>query len=115
VFVTEGAEAQVHTSGEKPDEQIEIEEVRWPSGGLMFGDGSDDRDVDLRVSSIPERVETTGPRSNNARDGKENKSTEGYEEDEEDEAAEKSLELSARELLSNELDESNNLDEAKNT
>jgi hypothetical protein len=115
MLIAKSAEAQIYTSREEPDEQVEIEEVRGPCCGLMFGDGSDDGNMDLCVSRVPQRVESSSPRGNDTRDSQEDESAERYDEDEEDEAAEERLELSAWELLSNILNESDNLDETKDT
>ena len=38
VLVFQGAEAQVDSSWEEPDEHVEVEEEGRPSGRLMFGD-----------------------------------------------------------------------------
>ena len=66
VLIFQVAEAKVNTGGEKPHKHIQVEEECWPSGWLMFGYRGNDGDVNLRVGGIPKRVETTGPRCNDA-------------------------------------------------
>lgn len=65
-MVLERVETHVDTGGEHPDQHLEIEEERRPRGGLMLRYRGNDRNVDLGVSSIPQRVETTRPGGNNA-------------------------------------------------
>ena len=79
----------------------------------MFGDGGDDRNVNLRISGIPERVKAAGPRGDNARNCEEHQATESNPEDEQDDGPQKDLELLARDLGADVLDESDNLKQAK--
>lgn len=81
----------------------------------MLGHRSNNGNVDFGVASIPERVETSGPRRNCARNCEEHKPTKGYGKDDHDQTAEKSLELLAGKLLSNVFGASNQLNQAEDT
>jgi len=81
----------------------------------VLRDGCNDGNVNLGVTRVPERVETTTPRSNDAREGEEDENTEGCKEDDQDEGTEQCLELLARQSLAHKLDETNKLEETENT
>ena len=81
----------------------------------MLRDGRNDGDVNLRVSSVPERVETTSPGSDDTGHGKKNEASESDNEDEKDECAEERLELLAGKLSANPLNATNQLKETKDT
>src|SRR5271156_6245198 len=66
MLIFEIAEAHVHSGWEQPDEEIQIEEEGRPGSWLMFGDGRNDRNMDLSISGIPQRVESTAPRCDRA-------------------------------------------------
>lgn len=76
MLILESAETEVDTSWKEPDEEVQVEEERWPCGRLVLGDGCNDRNVDLRIASVPEGVETTSPWGNDARYCKENETSE---------------------------------------
>lgn len=67
------------------------------------------------VAGVPERVETTAPRSNDARYGQEDQTTHRQSKDSEYKASKKGLELLVGDLLADELDECYKLEEAKYT
>ena len=50
------------SSGEDGDEDVEVEEERDPGGRLVLRHRRDDRDVDLGVAGVPQRVEPSAPR-----------------------------------------------------
>lgn len=81
----------------------------------MFRDGGNNGDVDLRVSSVPERVETASPGSDNTAHGEKDETSKGNNEDEENECAEERLELLAGKLSADPLNSSNQLEETKDT
>lgn len=64
VLVAQFVKAQVDTRGEKPDEHVEVEEEGRPSRRLVLRHRGDDGDVDLGITGVPERVETSTPCSN---------------------------------------------------
>jgi hypothetical protein len=70
--------------------------------------------VDFGVSSIPKRVETTSPWSNDPRDSKENQSAKSNHEDGKDETPEKSSELFAWHASTDKFNESDQLEKTKN-
>lgn len=47
---------------EHEDEELEVEVVGGPGGGLVLGDGGDDWDVVLRIGRVQQGVETSRPR-----------------------------------------------------
>lgn len=57
-LVVDILDAVPETGGKDAGQDVEIEEEGEPGGGLMLGDGRDDRDVDLGVSRVPKGVET---------------------------------------------------------
>ena len=67
MLILELLEAHVYTGWEKPDQEVEVEEESWPGSRLMLGHGGNDGNMDLGISGIPERVETTTPGSNDTR------------------------------------------------
>ncbi len=71
--------------------------------------------MDFCVAGVPEGVEPTAPRSNDARHSQEDQATDGHSEDQEYEASKKGLELLVGDLLADELDECYELDEGKYT
>lgn len=115
LLVSQSAEAQVDTGREEPDHHVEIEEEGRPRGGLMLGDGCDDGNMDLGVSSIPERVETASPGRNDTRDGQKHQPSNTDEEDTQNQSAEQRLELLAGKLCTNPVDKGDQLEEAKDT
>jgi hypothetical protein len=115
LLILEVAEAHVDTGREQPDQQVQIEEEGGPGGRLMLRDGCNDGNVNLCVSSIPERVETSAPGSNDSREGEKNEDSGSCEEDDQDEGAEQRLELLARQSLADELDTTDKLQETEDT
>ena len=81
----------------------------------MLRDGSDNWNMDLCVSGIPEGVETTSPWSNDAANCQEDQASEGNNEYSQDEPSEECSELLAWHTGSDELDKSDQLKKAKNT
>ena len=69
VLIFQLLEAQVDTGREEPYHQVEVEEECRPCSRLMFRDRRDNRNVNLGISGIPQRVEATTPGSNDARNG----------------------------------------------
>jgi hypothetical protein len=51
----------VEAGGRGEDEEVEVEEVGGPGGGLVLGDGGDDGDEALGVGGVQQRPETTRP------------------------------------------------------
>ena len=115
LLVGQSAEAQVDTSGEEPDHHVEIEEESGPCGRLVLGDRGDDRNVNLGVSGIPERVETASPGRNDTRDGQKHQSSDTDEEDAQNQSAEQRLELLSGKLCANPVDKGHQLEETKDT
>jgi hypothetical protein len=89
-------EAKVDSSREQPDEHVEIEEEGRPSGRLMLGHGGDNRNMNLGVAGIPERVESARPRRNVTGRGQSNKCEQASTEHSSHSYVEESLELAAR-------------------
>ena len=71
--------------------------------------------MDFGVAGVPERVEAARPGGNGARDGQEDKTQDRNAEDGAAEGNKKYLELFTRELIAQEVEESHELDETKNT
>ena len=71
--------------------------------------------VNLGVSSVPEGVESTSPRSDGSRHGHGDESSERDGEDGDDEDGEESLELFRWEVGSDDLDEGDELKETEDT
>lgn len=145
VSVGQLLEAEEDSSGEDPDEHLQIEEERWPSRRLMLRDRRDDGNwkkkrvesdsvrvrneemressegrerrltVNLGVSSVPEGVKSTSPRSNGSRHGHGDESSERDGEDGDDEDGEEGLELFRWEVGSDDLDEGDELKETEDT
>jgi hypothetical protein len=113
LLVLELAEAHVHTSREEPDEHVEIEEVRGPSSGLVLGDGGNDGNVNLGVSSVPQGVEAASPGCDGSRDGKQDQSSKCPTEHNQDHCAKESLELLGGELVANPFGETNELQQTE--
>ena len=51
-------------SGEHTDEDVQVKEEGHPSSRLVFGDRSDDGDVNLGVTRVPQGIEASTPRCN---------------------------------------------------
>lgn len=115
VLILEIAEAHVDTSREEPDQEVQIKEEGGPSGGLVLGDGGNDRDVDLGIAGVPQRVETTAPRGNHSGHGEDDKSDESDSEDNDDHGSQKSLEVLARDETTDEVSKGHELNEAEDT
>ena len=115
LLVSQLGEAHVDTGREQPDHHAQVEEESGPGGRLVFGDGGDDGNVDLRVPSIPERVETTSPGCDDSSHGQEDESTESNNEDDQDESAEQCLELLAGKLGADPVDEGDQLEKTEDT
>ena len=81
----------------------------------MLRDRGNDRNVNLGVSSIPERVESAAPGSNDAGTGGENEAQETKSEQATSRAPEEGLELPAGNSGSNILEERQQLQEAEDT
>ena len=64
VLIGQFLEAEVDASGEQPDQHVEIEEESGPGSRLMLRHGCNDRDMDLGIASVTQRVEPTGPGCN---------------------------------------------------
>lgn len=113
MLILEILEAQVDTSGEEPDEEVQVEEKRGPGGRLVLRDGSNDGNVNLGIAGIPQRVETSAPGSNVAQrsEGDETQQTQAKRCHEDGD--EEGLELTARNGRPHVLDEANELDETK--
>jgi len=71
--------------------------------------------MDLGVSSVPKRVESTSPWCDPARESQHDQDGETDGKDEYDECSKEHLELSARYHLSDDLDESDQLEQTKDT
>lgn len=95
MLILQIAEAEVDTSGEQPDEHVQVEEEGGPGGGLMLRNGCDDGNVDLGVACIPERVESTTPRRNVSERGESNETEETDSKSTDQNSDEESLELLA--------------------
>lgn len=81
----------------------------------MLRDGCNDWNVNLRISGIPERIETSSPWSNDSRNGQQDKSSKSNDEDRQDETSQKGSKLLAWNARSNELDEANELQKSEDT
>ena len=114
MLVFQCPEAQVHASGEQPDEHVQVKKERRPRSRLMFGDGSDDGYMNLGIACIPQRVEAAGPRSDRTRDRKKDKTEDGDAKDGATQGDEQSLKLLAWELIPEEGEEAYKLNEAEN-
>ena len=79
----------------------------------MFGNGGDDRNVNFGVSSIPQRVKSTGPGSDGAGDCEKDEPKNRNTKDTATKSNEKGLKLFARQLLAEEVEESNKLNETE--
>jgi hypothetical protein len=66
--------------------------------------------VDLGISSIPKRVESTGPRSDPSRESQQYQNGKADGKDEDDECSQKHLELSTGNHLSDDLDKGDELE-----
>lgn len=115
LLVGELSEAHVDTGGEEPDHHAQVEEESGPCGRLVLGDGGDDGNVDLCVSSVPEGVEATGPGCNDASDCQEDETTERNDENDQDKSTEQGLELLAGKLSANPIHECDQLEETEDT
>lgn len=113
MLIGELLEAEIDTNREEEDEHVEIEEEGWPGGRLMLRDGSDDGDVNLGVSCIPERVEATAPGGNDSSAGGNDKSCQTDGEDTSSKDPEETLELTAGDSRFNVIQESKELEKAK--
>lgn len=51
--------AEPHAGRKNGSCDVQIEKERKPCCRLMFGNTSNDRDVDFSISGIPERIKTT--------------------------------------------------------
>jgi hypothetical protein len=71
--------------------------------------------MNLGVAGIPQRIETPGPGSNDARNSQQYKTSEGDGEHQEDKSSQQGLELLAGNAGTDELNKSNKLEEAKDT
>lgn len=74
-----------------------------------------DRNVDLGVSSIPQRVETARPGGNNAGQSQEHEHSHRPNEGDSEERLHEGLELTRRDVLTEEFNIGNNLDKTENT
>ena len=81
----------------------------------MLRYGGDDRNMNLGVSSIPERVETTSPWRNDSGDCKENKTSKRDGKDSQNKTSKEGLELLAWYTWADELNEPNKLQKTENT
>lgn len=113
VFIIELAEAKVNPCWEEPDEHVKIKEECWPSRRLVLRDRSNDGDVDLGVASVPQGVETAAPGRNVSKGGETHEAddtdTKGYNQ----KGDQKRLELLARDSRAHIVNESHELEEAK--
>jgi hypothetical protein len=81
----------------------------------MLRHGCDDGDVNLGVSGVPERVETSSPGRDDSRHGQKHQAADADDEDEENERAEQRLELLSWELCAHPVDECDELEQAEHT
>lgn len=56
-FIIDILDAVPQADGEGAHQHVQVEEERRPRGRLVLRDRRDDRDVDLGVARVPERVE----------------------------------------------------------
>lgn len=92
---------------------MEIEEVGGPSSRLMLRNGGNDGDVVLGISGVEERVETTGPGSDDTRELAENNSNKADGKTGGDSNAEKALEGVRIEHAADKADKGVKLEETK--
>lgn len=107
--------AEINSSWEQPNEHIQIEKECWPRGWLMLRNRSDNRNVNLGVSGIPKRVETSSPWCDDTRDGEEDETTQSNGADCGDESEKEGLKLLAWYARAHEFHESNKLQQSKYT
>jgi hypothetical protein len=55
-----------HPGWESAHQNVEVKEKWDPGGGLMLGDGGDDRNVNLGVACVPQGIETPTPWMNDS-------------------------------------------------
>ena len=91
-------DTEPHTSRENTNENVQVEEKRRPGSRLMLTDTSDDRNVNLGIAGVPERVEAATPRGDIARIGERNDGGENEAGDEEHGEDEELAELGLGEL-----------------
>lgn len=115
MLILQVLETHEHTGREQPDKEVQIEEESRPGGRLVLGDGCNDRNVNLGIASIPQRVETTTPGGNHACDGEENETSKPKTKGEQDHRSEKLLELLAGQVCSDKFSKRNELNQAEDT
>lgn len=113
MLILEILEAQIDTSGEEPDKEVQVEEKGGPGSRLVLRDGGNDGNVNLGIAGIPQRVETSAPGSNVAQRSKGDETQQTQAECRHEDGDKEGLELTARNGRSHVLNEANELDEAE--
>ena len=113
MLVAELTETEDYASGKEKDEELEVHEEGRPGGRLVFGYGSNNGDVLLGISGVPEGIEAAGPRGNPAFVGEAGEGSCSQDTNGDDGVEKDFLELLGRDVGANELSERDDLEETK--
>lgn len=113
VLVPEVLEAEIDTSREQPDQEVQVEEESRPCGRLVLRNGGNDGDMNLGIASVPEGVKATTPRSNVPERSQGYESSQTHAERGHDHSGKESLKLASRDGRPDVGYESDKLEETK--